>query len=263
MPERQNYSIGLKGNLLPNESKILELKYTGKRFGEMNDDERWFAAQTILLKIHAIKGWSIPISELMDILIDQFQQKLNEGYKNVTIAEMEYAFRNNIDTKDWGKSLNLSLIDEVMIPYLENRYDLSSQEESLKKNKMIEEKKELTDQEKQEWIDEWKNKQDINLELIPIIFYDYLNKQTILNVNSQDKFDYFDKAASQIKAILYTNMGSCKTNDAILELKEFEDMEKNGFHGKLKDKIINRAKRLIVFDYLKKTNERNNDAISS
>ena len=67
----------------------------------MNEEERWFAAQTLLLKISAITGWTIPISEMMDILIDQFQKKLQEGYRNTTIAEIEYAFRNRGgDAKD-------------------------------------------------------------------------------------------------------------------------------------------------------------------
>lgn len=87
-------------------------------------------AKATLLKIHVITGWTIPKDDLLIILIDQFIKKLIEGYPNVNPEEIEYAFRNYGTTvKDWGKSMNLSLIDEVMIPYLEQRFELSRVEE--------------------------------------------------------------------------------------------------------------------------------------
>lgn len=255
MPERQNYLIGLKEKLLPNEAKIIELKYTGLTFGKMNEDERWFAAQTLLLKIHAIKGWTIPVSEMMDILIDQFQHKLNESYKNVTIAEIEYAFRNSIDVKDWGKALNLSLIDEVMVPYLENRFDISQQEENLKKTKMIEEKTELTYEEMLEWIDEWKNKDYIDFDLVPISFYYFMEKNKMIEIATSKKWEYIGKSALQIKSILQKELPLCKTNDAYKAYKEFERQEKEGFDGVMRERVLNRAKKLIVYDFLMKEKE--------
>lgn len=252
MPEQTNYLSGLKDKLLPNENKVLELKYTGKQFDVMNENERWFAAQTLLLKIHAIKGWTIPASEMMDILIDQFQHKLKEGYKNVTVAEMEYAFRNSTDIKDWGKALNLSLIDEVMLPYLENRFDLSQQEEKLKKPIMIEEPKKLTKEEKAEWMMDWKMMGDnINFELIPLPFYDFMDEDDLLRLTNKQKWEYTDKATQQIKSQLQIAIGECKTTDALRAYGEFEKMEKEGFTGELKGRIVNRAKRLIIYDYLK------------
>lgn len=252
MPEQSNYLIGLKDKLLPSESKVLELKYTGNIFGKMEEQERWFAAQTILLKIHAIKGWSIPASEMMDILIDQFQRKLNEGYQNVTVAEVEYAFRNSTDVKDWGKALNLSLIDEVMIPYLENRFDLSQQEEKLKKPIMIENTKPLTKEDKAEWMMDWKMMGDnINFELIPLPFYYFMEEDNLLRLTAKQKWAYTEKATQQIKLMLQIEIGNCKTTDALRAYGEFEKMEKDGFTGELKGRIVNRAKRLIIYDYLK------------
>jgi len=252
MPERTNYLNDLKDKLLPSESKVLELKYSGKTFGKMEDNERWFAAQTILLKIHAIKGWTIPVSEMMDILVDQFQQKLNEGYQNVTVAEMEYAFRNSTDVKDWGKAMNLSLIDEVMQPYLENRFDLSQQEEKLKKPIMIEAPQPMTKEEKAEWIMEWKEKVDnVNFELIPLIFYDFMDEDDLLRLSNKQKWEYTEKAQQAVKSQLQIAIGECKTTDALREYGNFEKMEKEGFTGELKGRILNRAKRLIIYDYLK------------
>jgi len=245
-----SYLTGLKNRLLPNESRLIELKYTGKQFGKMEEQERWFGAQTLLLKIHAIKGWTIPASEMMDILIDQFQHKLEEAYSNVTVAEFEYAFRNDTDTKDWGKALNLAMIDEVMVPYLQNRFDLSRQEEQMVKPLMIEEKKEMTDEEKINWLNEWK-RDDINFELIPVIFYDYMVQLHLVDVTQKIKWDAIEKATQQVKSILQVEIANGGGIDAIKAMSNFEIMEKEGFTGPLKEKILNRAKKLIIAEYLK------------
>ncbi len=231
---------------------MIEMKYAGKTFSKMTEEERWFTAQTLILKIHAIKGWTIPISEMMDILIDQFQKKLTESYANVTFQEVEYAFRNSgLEIKDWGKAMNLSLIDEVMIPYLEKRFEVSKMEEHIRKPVQIDEKKELTPEEKQEWIDEWKVKEVINVDIIPLMFYEFLDKQKMLNISKKQKWEYTEKAATNIKTLLHEDLSTCKTNDALIAFREFTDMEKNGFTGKIKQRIFNRAQRLILYDYLK------------
>lgn len=88
---------------------------------------------TLLLKIHVITGWEVPQKELMAILADQFAKKILESYPSVTPDEVEYAFRNKpIELKDWGKALNISIIDEVMVPYLEKRFEISRVEEQKK-----------------------------------------------------------------------------------------------------------------------------------
>lgn len=90
-------------------------------------------ASVLLLKIHVITGWEIPQQELMTILADQFVKKILESYPSVTPEEVEYAFRNKpIELKEWGKSMNISLIDEVMVPYLEKRFEISRIEEQRK-----------------------------------------------------------------------------------------------------------------------------------
>lgn len=92
----------------------------------MAEQNLWTYAKATLLKIHVITGWTIPKDELMKILLDQFIKKLVESYPNVNPEEIEYAFRNYGTTvKDWGKAMNLSLIDEVMMPYLSDRKHLS------------------------------------------------------------------------------------------------------------------------------------------
>jgi len=138
----------LNKTMQPEEKKILELKYSGKRFGQMTTQEQSISAKGALLKIHVIAGWQMPPEELMPILIDEFTKKIIETYANVTLEEITYAFRSEgYKVKEWGKALNISLIDEVMVPYLEKRFELSKVEEH--KAKQIEHKPDLAQIEKE------------------------------------------------------------------------------------------------------------------
>lgn len=108
------------------DQKVIKLKYQSKQIGLMTEQEVGLWSKTLLLKIHVITGWTIPDSDLLIILVDQFQKKLIESYPNMNADEIEYAFRQSGTTvKDWGKAMNLSLIDEVLIPYLDERKRLS------------------------------------------------------------------------------------------------------------------------------------------
>jgi hypothetical protein len=120
-------------NLTSEEKNVLVLKYKSKRYGIMNDVELLLSAKIALLKINVITGWLPPADEQLEVLIDQFTKKLREGYSNVNPDELEYAFRTNSTVKDWGKIMNLALIDEVMAPYLEARHSISRIEETANK----------------------------------------------------------------------------------------------------------------------------------
>ena len=210
----------------------------------MTEDEIWFASKTLLLKIHTISGWTIPISELMDILIDQFKQKLQEGYAKVTIGEIEYAFRNKgIDTKDWGKALNLTMIDEVMIPYLENRLELSKMEESFKNklSKKIEEKKELTTEEWEEWLVDMRK---YDIKLLPCSAYDYLVKTGKIILTNAEKHKYMERAIAHILGTL---------EPSTKEMMDFSAMKKEGvYSAQITASLITISKRFAIYEYLRK-----------
>lgn len=98
----------------------------------MSDVEVRLRTNELLIKINVITGWSFPLdTETQLVLKDQFFKKLKESYSDVNVEEIEYAFRNNTSVKDWGKNINLFLIDEVMIPYLDSRFSASVKEESM------------------------------------------------------------------------------------------------------------------------------------
>lgn len=120
------------------ENKTLEVKYASRRFDQMTLPEAALSAKVVLLKIHVITGWVLPEAEMRNILIDQMAKKLTEAYGNVNADEVEFAFRNNTTVKDWGKAMNLAMIDEVMLPYLFRRSELSKVEEASKPVPQIE-----------------------------------------------------------------------------------------------------------------------------
>lgn len=207
----------------------------------MSDEERWLVAKVLLLKIHAITGWTLPVSDMMNIFIDQMQKKMQEGYRNVTSEEVEYAFRNRgLDIKDWGKELNLTMIDEIMLPYLSTRSELSKFEEHQKNRPPeIEYKKQLSNEEWDEWIEDIKG---YPVDLIPVLCYDYLLRTEKINPDGNKKNEYMSRAVS-----IY----SISIQDNLREWDDFmKQKEKNNISGKHYDSLVVIAKRLIVYDYL-------------
>lgn len=83
-----------------------------------------------MVKVHVITGWVLPEKDLLHIFVDQFTKKLLEEYAHLNVDEIEYAFRSiGTSVKDWGKSMNLTLIDEVLRPYVSQRFEASRLEE--------------------------------------------------------------------------------------------------------------------------------------
>jgi len=115
--------------LPPQEGKLITRKYQALPFLKMNESELINAANLALIKIHVITGWNFPQEkEYQNILKEQFRKKIMESYPLVNVVEIEFAFRNNTTVKDWGKNMNICLIDEVMQPYLSERAEASKLE---------------------------------------------------------------------------------------------------------------------------------------
>jgi hypothetical protein len=113
------------------ENKMIELKYSSKKIGAMNPNELKIWVEVFLLKISVITGWVLPSNEVvMTVLKDQFEKKLLEDYPSLNNEEVEYAFRHS-DIQDWGKELNLNMIDQVLWPYELKRRRLSEEEERM------------------------------------------------------------------------------------------------------------------------------------
>lgn len=221
-----------------------------KRFGDMDDTERNLSCIKALMTISVITGWTIPNpGPMLDILAEQFEKKMAEAYENMNLEEVEYAFRNKgLDIKDWGKALNLSLIDEVLKPYLHNRADLSMQEEKMK-NQLTKEEIEKTpsqmdDKEWEEWLEDI-SKYEINK--IPCDSYEYLVRKEKISLSPKDKHDYMGRAIKHIASTI---------DSTSLEGIEFFKMKTKGeFSAAVTGSLITIAKRLVVFDYFHKKPE--------
>jgi hypothetical protein len=115
------------------EEMLIRLKYAAPQIGAMRGQEITNWSMALLLKIHVITGWVIPANQLMNILVDQFEKKLTEDYSMLNTEEIEYAFRSGgTQVKDWGKEMNLNLIDQVLTPYVSKRLLASANEEQKK-----------------------------------------------------------------------------------------------------------------------------------
>lgn len=242
------------GYLLKQEKQLLEVKYSAPRFGTLSEDERDMAATKALMSISVITGWTIPNPGLMlDVLIDQFKKKMIESYQNLNMEEIEYAFRNKgLDTKDWGKALNLALLDEVLKPYLHNRADLSLQEEKISSQLQLppdryksedgtiyEKKPEpMSDEDWEEWLP---SIAEYKLMEIPCDAYNYLVRKKLIDLSADQKHEYMAKAIHHLSSITepLSNYGI-----------ELERMKKVGkFSPDVTGTLITISKRLVVFDY--------------
>jgi hypothetical protein len=126
-----------KSELTDQEAKVVEMKYKSVPVGFMTESEISKWGKGLLAKIHVITGWTIPNSpELLNILTDQFQKNLIEKYPMLNPDEIEYAFRHyGTGIEDWGKAMNLNLIDSVLSPYAHKRSDISEAERIVKTKK--------------------------------------------------------------------------------------------------------------------------------
>lgn len=113
------------------EETILKVKYAAPVVFRLDPDKLAKEVKALIIKMNIITGWTYPDDNLYQaILEDQLRKKLTEDYPDLNFTEMEYAFRHfGTVVKDWGKSINLSLIDEVLITYKQSRMEVSNKEE--------------------------------------------------------------------------------------------------------------------------------------
>lgn len=206
-----------------------------------------------MLKV-GIRANNLPDEVEKGVLIEH----IITNYGNHTPLEVKLAFdmaisgKLDLEEKEVTAYENFSCLyfSKIMNAYRVWARQTHSQ---LKKDypKMIAEKFTLDDEEKAEWMMEWKQNPNINFELIPLIFYDWMEQKKLITLTGKEKWAYTEKATAQIKSMLQMDIGNCKTTDALRAYGDFEKMEKDGFTGEMKGRILNRAKRLIIYDYLK------------
>lgn len=234
---------------MPIEKKHLELKYASKRFGKMDADELDLAATKAIVSICIITGWTPPAEEYEEVMVSQLSKKMAESYQNLNMEELEYAFRNKgLNIKDWGKVLNLALIDDVLMPFLDNRFDISVQEEKIRGQVLLKQEDQklldspaMSEEEWQEWL------LDIAkypLNKIPTSSYDYLERTGQIVLTKEEKHGYMERSIAHLSGIF---------DPISREGIEFEQMKKKGIYSvDITATLITTSKRLAVFDYFNK-----------
>lgn len=222
----------------------------------MSSDKLVMSAKAILVKINAITGWRIEEDD-SELLVEIFTKKLLASYSNVNADEMEFAFiTEGTLVKDWGKNLNLSLIDEVMVPYLSKRRELSNIEEQKKiKNMLPPQKEDLSEKAMSDWWKDIERKvrtENYKVEFVPIALYDWMDKQGGIKETVKQKHEYVDKAA-KYRLDYLTNQyaaNSCEENDKLLT--SFSKMYKEKtIEGKEVEIVKGIAKRMVVYNMMK------------
>lgn len=98
------------------------------RFGAIAKDDLPRVVKILLLKLHVITGWPVPEKELKNILVEHLQKAIIERFPNVNADEVEHAFRTT-SVKNWGMSMSVTLVCEVIEEYIDRRREVSAKEE--------------------------------------------------------------------------------------------------------------------------------------
>ena len=121
---------------------------------------------------------------------------------------------------------------------------------------MIDFDKHITNQEMEEWVNEWKAKINTieNPMIIPPPFYEWLEKKGLLLLTKEQKIDYITNQAVTLRQYLLMVLvkSEGKHGQSLKELNEFNRMRNQGyFTGIEVERLKGLAKKIAVFDYLK------------
>lgn len=212
--------------------------------------------KALLIRISVITGWVNPEGQLLNVLVDQFNKKLTENYQNVNADEVEYAFRTyGTSVKDWGKTVNLSLIDEVMIAFLTARREVSAKEEQKALPEAATEPiEDLSDQAMTDWmayVEDRVKACKCTVEFVPLALYDWKDGKGEILATAEEKKMYIERAVSYRQAQLVEALESDKTDTSRRLLSELTSMrEARRFTGDTAEHLKTLAKKMILYDML-------------
>lgn len=180
---------------------MLEMKYAKPCFSRISKRGMEVTGGALLLKISIVTGWILPQAEILMVLQDQFTKYLVENYPALNSDEVEYAFRNrDTGVRDWGKNLNLSLVDEVLLPYMAQRRELSKLEEQKPVPVAGLNAPKMEDQEKIDLsFDMWKSTQ--NFVYIDENVFLILEKSGLIKLTNEEKKPFMSAAIAYMKSM--------------------------------------------------------------
>ncbi|GEO08730.1 hypothetical protein SAE01_12260 [Segetibacter aerophilus] len=208
-------------------------------------------SKALIIKISIITGWTIPDDlDVKRILFDQFAKKIFETYASLNVQEVEYAIRNNgTQIKDWGKSINLSLIDEALQPYLIKRSEIRKLEESSDQPKCL-----AAPIEPVNYPELFETVRNIFLKtglvgLIPTPLYDFLDSTKELELTMEEK--------TAIRVHVEKRLVHEAEQEGLKAVKELRQLKKDDHRG-YELRVRNECKKQAVANYFIKQNNIDN-----
>lgn len=182
---------------------------------------------------------------------------IKEHHGRKGIGELYFAFQLAVQDKLEVESVNpydqFSVIyfERIMIAYRSYLNKKYIEESNIRKEPMQIEYK-MTDEEKWEEINRWKEKSEVNIRLIPIYLYEWLEEFGEIMLDKEEKILIYEKACG-----MYLNVfrEEAQNNNRFQEYNRFLNQYSSGFKnikGEYVPTIRNLAKRIAVFNYLKK-----------
>lgn len=179
--------------------EMAQAKYSGLRIIDLKSEENFqIISQTILLRICASTGWKMPQNEYMaNALVKEFTLYLGENCKDMAVEEIMYSIRNyGLQVQDWGKDINLQLINQPLEDYRQARIELSRLEEQ----KAIPEPQPETMSEPADWSDTWERLVNGEIKgqfynLTPwSAIYDWLERAGKIKPKNAEKWNWLQEA---------------------------------------------------------------------
>lgn len=227
--------------------------FKSKKIKDCTWEEEIKPKLTLIYSMVGLRSHHYPVGQEKQDLNDYLVLKYGEKTLDELILAFDLAINHELDLK----SDEIKVYDQFTISYLANIMSaykkwlfVTVNNKKTTRIEMTEEKVEVTDEERKEWVNDWVQKEIIDVELIPLLFYEYLNRMGELKINPSNKWEYVAKATTKVKSKLIIEMDTCKTNNTYIAFKEFERMEEHGFTGYMKGRILDMAKRLAIHDYL-------------
>lgn len=182
---------------------------------------------------------------------------IKEHHGRRGIGELYFAFQlavqNKLDIDSVNPYDQFSVIyfERIMIAYRSYLNKKYIEETTIREEpKMIDYK--MTDAEKWDEINEWKYKTEINIRLIPIYLYEWLEEFGEIMLDKEEKISIYEKACTMLLNIMHDD---AQNNNKWVEYNRYLNQYNAGFKnikGEYVPTIRNLAKRIAVFNYLKR-----------
>lgn len=234
---------GISGSLAPEEQAILAVKYRLPRISEIKAIDIPRHAKGLLFRLHTITGWKLPDDEyFLNTLVSEFTQYLVERCGDLNPEEISFAFRNYaLDVKDWGKSMNLSLIDSPLSEYRQRRRAVSELEESRRRD----DKEEELPPGECDWSEQWAaikeaaKKGQLQHTIILSSIYDWLERNGHMNLEKDDKVELMKSCREDLILELQSGIAEGTGNRRLLDQVKSDEWMKA---PDVKARLVNMSK---------------------